>query len=68
VDTRNHIDFVCNNYILNWLDNTLYDMSINSTKLLQKVLDKKYKAGNIDIKKFIKITCMSGEEPNEIFR
>jgi len=43
-------------------------MSINSTKLLQKVLDKKYKAGNIDIKKFIKITCMSGEEPNEIFR
>jgi len=53
VDIRNHINFVCNNYILNWLDNTLYDMSINSAKVLRKVLNKKYKAGNIDMKKFI---------------
>jgi hypothetical protein len=53
VDTQNHINFVCNNYILNWMDNTLYDMSINSAKVLWKVLDKKYKAEDIDMKKFI---------------
>jgi hypothetical protein len=35
------------------MDNTLYDMSINSAKVLWKVLDKKYKAGDIDMKKFI---------------
>jgi hypothetical protein len=35
------------------MDNTLYDMSINSAKVLWKVLDKKYKAEDIDMKKFI---------------
>lgn len=39
-----HADFLCNNYILNGLDNILFIVysSILTAKKLQKFLDKKY--------------------------
>lgn len=55
VDTWNHNDFICKNYILNGLGNTIYNMYnlIKSSKVLQEALDKKYKAEDAGIKKFI---------------
>jgi len=43
IDAWNHNDFMCKNYSLDGLDNTLYNMysSIKSTKVLWKALDKK---------------------------
>ena len=52
MDTCNHIDFVYNNYILNGLNNTLYNMLINNAKVLWKALNKKCKVEDINIKKF----------------
>ena len=45
MDVWNHIDFVCKNYFLNWLKNTLYYVysSTKSSKALQEVLEKKIK-------------------------
>jgi len=63
VDIWNHTDFVCINYILNLLDNTIYNVysSIKSAKELWKALDKKYKAEDANMKKFIvsKFSVMS---------
>jgi len=48
-----HTDFVFNIYILNGLDNTLYDIYsyISSENSLWEVLDWKYKAENVIMKK-----------------
>jgi len=55
VDAWNHINFVWKNYILNRLDNTFYNVyiSIKSVKALWKILDTKYKAEDVEMKKFI---------------
>jgi hypothetical protein len=52
VDTWNYIDSMWKNYILNRLDNKLYDMysSIKSAKTLWEVLDKNYKAKDVGMK------------------
>ncbi|KAK9989314.1 hypothetical protein SO802_029553 [Lithocarpus litseifolius] len=50
-----HPDFLCKNYILNGLDNTLYNVysSIKSAKVLWDSLDKKYKTKDVGTKKLI---------------
>ena len=55
VDAWKHTDFVCRNYILNGLDNTLYNVysPIKTTKELWESLDKKYKTEDAGMKKFI---------------
>jgi len=57
VDTWNHTDFMCKNYILNELDNIVYDVysQIKSEKALWETLDKNYKVEDADVKKFIVI-------------
>jgi len=49
VDAWNYINSMLKNYILNRLDNILYDMysSIKSAKTLWEVLDKNYKAKDV---------------------
>ena len=44
MDAWNHIDFICENYILNGLKSTLHDVysSIKSAKVQRKALNKKY--------------------------
>jgi hypothetical protein len=46
---------VCKNYILNELDNTLYDVYnlIKSEKVLWKAIYKKYRVENVGMEKFI---------------
>jgi hypothetical protein len=43
INAWNHSDFMCKNYSLDELDNTVYNIysSIKSTKVLWKALDKK---------------------------
>jgi hypothetical protein len=43
INAWNHSDFMCKNYSLDGLDNTVYNIysSIKSTKVLWKALDKK---------------------------
>ena len=55
VEAWKHADFLCKNYILNGLDNTLYSVysSIKIAKELWDSLDKKYKTKDAGIKKFI---------------
>ncbi|KAH1046860.1 hypothetical protein J1N35_037644, partial [Gossypium stocksii] len=55
MDARKHNGFVCENYILNGLDNKLYDVyrSINSAKALWEDLDRKYNTEDTGLKKFI---------------
>ncbi|GMP85165.1 hypothetical protein CsSME_00038436 [Camellia sinensis var. sinensis] len=55
VDAWKHGDFLCWNYILNGLDNTLYNVySVKSTtKELWKSLDYKYKTEDTGTKKFV---------------
>lgn len=55
VDAWNHTNFMFKNYTLNKLDNTSYDVysSIKIIKVLWETLDKKYKAKDTDMKKFI---------------
>lgn len=55
MDAWKHSDSVCENYILNGLDNKLYDFyrSTNSEKALWEALDRKYKAEDATLKKFI---------------
>ena len=45
VDAWNHSDFLCRNYVLNGLENTLYNVysSLKTAKELWDSLDKKYK-------------------------
>ena len=49
----NNNDFVYENYILNELNNILYNVysSIKSAKILWKVLDKKHKIEDVGMKK-----------------
>ncbi|XP_073120646.1 uncharacterized protein [Henckelia pumila] len=55
VDAWNHIDFLCRNYILNDLDDTLYSVysSVKTAKELWDSLKNKYKTEDADINKFV---------------
>ncbi|KAM1728875.1 hypothetical protein PS1_019572 [Malus domestica] len=55
VDAWNHSDFLCKNYILNALDNALYNVHspIKNAKALWNSLDKKYKTEDAGMKKFV---------------
>ena len=55
VDAWNHYDFLCRNYVLNGLENTLYNVysPLKTTKELWDSLDKKYKTEDAGLKKFI---------------
>ncbi|XP_028099213.1 uncharacterized protein LOC114298788 [Camellia sinensis] len=55
VDAWKHADFLCRNYILNQLDNTLYNVysPIKTTNVLWDSLDHKYKTEDVRTKKFI---------------
>ncbi|XP_073294553.1 uncharacterized protein [Primulina huaijiensis] len=55
VDAWNHSDFLCKNYILNGLDNALYNVyfQVKMTKELWESLDKKYRSEDAGLKKFI---------------
>ncbi|XP_038979855.1 uncharacterized protein LOC120109980 [Phoenix dactylifera] len=55
VEAWNKSDFLCKNYILNGLDNTLYNVysPMKTAKELWESLDKKYKAEDAGLKKFI---------------
>ncbi|KAL0355626.1 UNVERIFIED_CONTAM: hypothetical protein Sradi_4009500 [Sesamum radiatum] len=50
-----HGDFLCRNYILNSLSNTLYNMycSAKTARALWESLEKKYKIEDAGLKKFI---------------
>lgn len=54
-DAWNNDDFLCRNYILNGLDDTLYNVycSVKTSKELWDSLDKKYKTEDAGIKKFV---------------
>ena len=55
IDAWKHADFLCRNYVLNGLDNTLYNVysPINTSKELWESLDKKYKTEDAGTKKFV---------------
>ncbi|GMY26710.1 Retrovirus-related Pol polyprotein from transposon TNT 1-94 [Fagus crenata] len=55
IDAWKHADFLCKNYILNGLDNTLYNVysQIKTARELWDSLDKNYKTKNAGTKKFI---------------
>ena len=55
VDTWKNSYFLCRNYILNRLDDTLYDIysSCNSAKELWDSLEKKYETKDVGAKKFV---------------
>ena len=55
VDAWNHSDFLCHNYVLNNLENTLYNVysPLKTAKELRDSLDKKYKTEDAGLKKFI---------------
>ena len=55
MDAWKHSDFLCKNYILNGLDNTLYNVysPIKTARELWESLDRKYKTGGARMKKFV---------------
>ena len=55
VDAWNHFDFLCRNYVLNGMENTLYNVHspLKTAKKLWDSLDKKYKTEVAGLKKFI---------------
>ncbi|KAA0042920.1 pol polyprotein [Cucumis melo var. makuwa] len=55
VDAWKHAGYLCKNYTLNGLDNTLYNVysSVDSTKNLWTSLEKKYQIEVAGVKKFI---------------
>ncbi|PRQ52113.1 putative RNA-directed DNA polymerase [Rosa chinensis] len=55
IDAWKHCEFLCRNYILNGLDDTLYDVyrSYITAKELWNSLEKKYKVDDAGSKKFI---------------
>ena len=55
VDAWKHSDFLCKNYILNGLDNTLYNVYslIKTARELWESLDRKYKTKDVVMKKFV---------------
>lgn len=54
-DALSHSDFLCRNYILNGLDNTLYSVysATKTAKELWESLEKKYKTEDAGTKKFV---------------
>ena len=55
VEAWKHADFLCRDYLLNGLDNTLYNVyyAFNTVRELWESLDKKYKTEDAGIKKFV---------------
>ena len=55
VEAWKHVDFLCCNYLLNSLDNTLYNVycAFNIARELWESLDKKYKTEDAGLKKFV---------------
>ena len=55
IEAWKHSDFLCRNYILSGLDDILYNVysNINTSKELWKALEKKYKAEDVGLKKFM---------------
>ena len=55
VDAWKHSEFLCKNYILNGLDNTLYNVysPIQTARELWESLDRKYKTEDVGMKKFV---------------
>ncbi|XP_073281876.1 uncharacterized protein [Primulina huaijiensis] len=55
LDAWNQSDFLCKNYILNGLENALYNVycQVKTDKELWDMLDKKYRAEDAGLKKFI---------------
>ena len=55
VEAWKHVDFLCRNYLLNVLDNTLYNVyyAFNIARELWESLDKKYKTEDAGPKKFV---------------
>ena len=55
VEAWKYADFLCCNYLLNGLDNTLYNVYcvFNTARELWESLDKKYKTDNAGLKKFV---------------
>ena len=55
VDAWKNSDFLCKNYILNGLDNTLYNLYslIKNARELWELLDRKYKTEDTRMKKFV---------------
>ena len=55
VDAWKHPDFLCKNYILNGLDNTLYNVysPIKMARELWESLDIKYKTEDVGMKNFV---------------
>ncbi|KAL0333150.1 UNVERIFIED_CONTAM: hypothetical protein Scaly_2216500 [Sesamum calycinum] len=63
MDARGHEDFLCRNYILNDLSDTLYNVysSAKTARALSESLKKKYKIEDVGLKKFIcATTTMEG--------
>ena len=55
VEAWKHADLLCRNYLLNGLDNTLYNVycAFNTARELWESLDKKYKTEDARLKKFV---------------
>ena len=55
VEAWKHVDYLCRNYLLNGLDNTLYNVycAFNIARELWESLDKKYKTEDAGLKKFV---------------
>ena len=55
VEAWKHADFLYRNYLLNGLDNKLYNVycAFNTARKLWKSLDKKYKTEDVGLKKFV---------------
>ena len=55
INAWKHSNFLCRNYILNSLDNTLYNVYLRMelAKALWDSFDKKYKTEDVGMKKFI---------------
>ncbi|KAL2491246.1 Uncharacterized protein Adt_26874 [Abeliophyllum distichum] len=55
VEAWNHSDFLCRNYVMNGLADSLYNVysSMKTTKELWESLDRKYKTEDVGAKKFI---------------
>ena len=55
VEAWKHVDFLCCNYVLNDLDNTLYNVycAFNTARELWESLYKKYKIEDAGLKKFV---------------
>ena len=55
VEAWKHADFLCQNYLFNGLDNTMYNVYcvFNTERELWESLDKKYKTEDVGLKKFV---------------